>query len=58
MTGLKHVKNPIKLAKALYLDEEACPHPALAGLDAERIAKEKGLDMVDQKYYWSKWGGN
>lgn len=51
VTLIKHVKNPIRLARELYLDEQACPHPFVSGEDAERIAKEKQLEMVDVHYF-------
>lgn len=48
---LAHVKNPVELAKALYLDPKACPHPFVSGSDAERIAADKGLEIVDNAYF-------
>ena len=51
VTLIKHVKNPILLARELYLDPEACPHAFVSDADAERIAKEKGLEMVDNHYF-------
>lgn len=54
VTLLKHVKNPIKLARELYLDDKTCPHVFLSGPDAERIADEAGLDMVDEHYFDTK----
>lgn len=54
VTLLKRVKNPVLLAKALYLDPEACPHAFVSGPDAERIAEEKDLEMVDNHYFDTK----
>ncbi|CAD6580637.1 MAG: hypothetical protein CYPHOPRED_001319 [Cyphobasidiales sp. Tagirdzhanova-0007] len=53
VTLLKHVKNPILLAKELYLDQDKCPHPFVSGADAERIAEEKGMELVDEKYFYT-----
>lgn len=51
VTLLKTVKHPILLAKELYLDPVKCPHAFVSGQDAERIAKESGLDIVDEHYF-------
>lgn len=48
VTQLSHVKNPIQLAKNVL---NHSPHVMLAGLDAERFAKSKGLELVSQSYY-------
>ena len=55
VTLLKTVKHPIVLAKELYLDPVACPHAFVSGEDAERIAKERGLDLVDEHYFDTKY---
>ena len=55
VTLLKHVKNPILLAKELYLDQDKCPHPFVSGADAERIAEEKGMELVDEKYFYTEY---
>ena len=71
---LKHVKNPIKLAREMLVRGEtdgsggsnggesdpsggsggAQGHCCLGGETAERLAKEWGLDIVDENYFWTK----
>jgi len=51
VTLLKHVRHPVLLAKELYLDPVACPHALVSGSDAERIAKDKGLELKDPKWF-------
>jgi len=48
VTDLKHIKNPISLAR-LVMDET--PHVLLAGEGAEAFAREKGLDLMPQDYF-------
>ncbi|CAG8831801.1 37218_t:CDS:2, partial [Gigaspora margarita] len=52
-TLLHTVKNPITLAKTLLQDPEN-PHVFLGGIEAEKYAKSKGLEMVDPAYFWTK----
>ncbi|KAF1993909.1 N-terminal nucleophile aminohydrolase [Amniculicola lignicola CBS 123094] len=60
---LKHVKNPIKLARELLIKGEerngggAQDHCQYSGEYVEGLAKEWGLDIVDEGYFWtkSKW---
>ncbi|CAG8816044.1 22518_t:CDS:2, partial [Gigaspora rosea] len=52
-TLLRTVKNPITLAKTLLQDPEN-PHVFLGGIEAEKYAKSKGLEMVDPGYFWTK----
>lgn len=51
---LHHVKNPITLARAVM---ERSPHVMLAGEGAEKFAKEQGIELVDEKYFFtqSRW---
>ncbi|HEV7701444.1 MAG TPA: isoaspartyl peptidase/L-asparaginase [Pyrinomonadaceae bacterium] len=51
VAGLHHVKNPITLARAVM---EKSPHVMMAGEGAEQFAKEKGIDLVDEKYFWTQ----
>ena len=51
VTAVKHVKNPIKLARAIL---EESPHVLLAGLSAEEFAREQGLELVDGEYYFTE----
>jgi L-asparaginase / beta-aspartyl-peptidase len=54
VTLIKHVRNPIVLAKKLYESPEKNPHVLLSGDDAERIAKELGLELVDEHWFDTK----
>lgn len=51
VAGLKHVKNPITLARRVM---ENSPHVMMAGAGAEKFAKAQGVQMVSQKYFWTK----
>jgi L-asparaginase / beta-aspartyl-peptidase len=52
VAGLKHIKNPIKLARLVM---EKSPHVMMAGDGAEAFAKEQGgIDFVDQKYFYTE----
>jgi beta-aspartyl-peptidase (threonine type) len=51
VAGLKHIKNPIKLARLVM---EKSQHVMMAGEGAEAFAKEQGgIDFVDQKYFYT-----
>lgn len=50
-TLVKHLKNPISLAR---LVKEKTSHVLLAAPRAEELAKEHGLDMVDNCYFYTK----
>lgn len=49
--GIKHVKNPISLAKAIM---EKSPHVMLIGEGAEKFAEESGLEMVANEYFFTE----
>lgn len=71
---LKHVKNPIKLAREMLVrgqtdatgghnaGESGDPggsggaqgHVCLGGETAENLAREWGLEVVDEKYFWTR----
>lgn len=57
---LKHVKNPIKLARELLVRGDkkdvggAQEHQQYSGEYVEQLAKEWGLDIVDEEYFWTK----
>jgi L-asparaginase / beta-aspartyl-peptidase len=52
VAGLKHIKNPIKLARLVM---EKSPHVMMAGDGAEAFAREQGgVDFVDQKYFYTE----
>ena len=49
--GIKRVKNPILLARALM---EQSPHVMLAADGAEDFARELGLEIVEQEYFYTE----
>src|SRR5688500_3337177 len=51
VAGLHHVKNPITLARAVM---EKSPHVMMVGDGAEKFAKEQGVELVDEKYFWTQ----
>ena len=72
---LKHVKNPIRLAREMLIRGQsdgtgghnggdsgdpaggsggAQGHVCLGGETAESLAKDWGLEMVDQRYFWTR----
>jgi beta-aspartyl-peptidase (threonine type) len=50
-SGLRRVKNPIDLARAIM---EKSPHVFFASEGAELFAEEIGLEMVDPKYFYTE----
>lgn len=54
VAGVKHIKNPITLARLVM---EKSPHVMLAGGGAEIFARENGIDLVEQEYFYtdSRW---
>jgi L-asparaginase / beta-aspartyl-peptidase len=48
VAGVKHVKNPIELARAVM---EKSPHVMLVGAGAEEFALEQGLTIVPNSYF-------
>lgn len=51
VAGLHHVKNPITLARAVM---DKSPHVLMFGDGAEVFAKEQGVELVDEKYFWTQ----
>jgi L-asparaginase / beta-aspartyl-peptidase len=51
VAALKHVKNPISLARLVM---EKSGHVMLDGDGAEAFAKENGIELVDQKYFFTQ----
>ncbi|MGE3466050.1 MAG: isoaspartyl peptidase/L-asparaginase family protein [Pyrinomonadaceae bacterium] len=49
--GLRHIKNPITLARAIM---EKSPHVMMVGDGAEKFAREHRLEIVDAKYFWTQ----
>ncbi len=52
-TLVRNTKNPILLARTLYLSPEEAPHVLLAGAEAEQIGFDKGCTRVPSEYYWT-----
>ncbi len=50
VAGAKHIKNPIKAAKVV---KDTTWHTLIAGDGADKLAKDNGLEMVDQKYFYT-----
>lgn len=51
VAGLRHIKNPITLARAVM---EKSPHVMMTGEGAEKFAREQKLEIVDEKYFWTQ----
>jgi L-asparaginase / beta-aspartyl-peptidase len=51
VAGLKHIKNPISLARLVM---EKSPHVMMTGEGAEAFAKQNGVEMVDEKYFFTE----
>ena len=51
VAGLRHVKNPITLARAVM---EKSEHVMMIGEGAEKFAKEQRIELVDEKYFWTQ----
>lgn len=49
--GLKRIKNPILLARLVM---EQSPHVLMTGEGAEVFAVQKGLELVDPKYFYTE----
>lgn len=56
VAGLKHIKNPISLAR-LVMDKSK--HVMMVGEGAEIFAKEQGVELVPQNYFYTeeRWQG-
>ncbi len=48
---LKHIKNPVSLARLVM---EKSGHVMMDGEGAETFAKENGIELVDQKYFYTE----
>lgn len=51
VAGLRHVKNPIDLARAVM---EESPHVMMIGEGAEAFAKEQGVELVPASYFYTE----
>ncbi|HUQ32878.1 MAG TPA: isoaspartyl peptidase/L-asparaginase [Pyrinomonadaceae bacterium] len=56
VASLKHIKNPISLARLVM---EKSKHVMMVGEGAETFAKEQGIELVPQSYFYteSRWKG-
>jgi len=57
IAGVKHIKNPISLARLVM---EKSPHVLMVAEGAEKFAVEQGVKLIDQKYFftqerWDSW---
>jgi beta-aspartyl-peptidase (threonine type) len=50
VASVQHIRNPIALARMVM---EKSPHVLLVGTGAESFAKEKGMPLVDAKYFYT-----
>jgi L-asparaginase / beta-aspartyl-peptidase len=51
VASVKHIKNPVSLARLIM---EKSPHVMLDCAGAEAFAKENGIELVDQKYFFTQ----
>ncbi len=51
VSGIKHVKNPIRLARLVL---EKSPHVMMVGAGAEAFAAKHGLERVSQYYFYTE----
>ena len=51
VASVKHVKNPVLLARYVM---EKTPHVMVVGDGADALAKEAGMEIVDQKYFFTQ----
>jgi beta-aspartyl-peptidase (threonine type) len=51
VANVKHIKNPISLARLVM---EKSPHVMMDGDGAEAFAKQNGIELVDQKYFFTE----
>ncbi len=57
VAGVKHIRNPVSLARLVM---EKSPHVMMVAEGAEKFAVEQGIELVDQKYFftqerWDAW---
>lgn len=51
VAGLRRVKNPIRLARAVM---ERSEHVFMVGEGAEQFARERGIELVDPSYFYTE----
>lgn len=54
VTLVRNTKNPILLARALYLNPDDAPHVLLSGTEAEKIGWANGCKRVDERYFHTR----
>lgn len=56
VAGLRRVKNPVNLARAVM---ERSPHVMMIGEGAEAFAREQGIELVPESYFYTeaRWQG-
>lgn len=54
LTLLRHVRNPSKAARALYLSPSTVPHATLSDSTAEALAESLGEELVDSSYFFTE----
>lgn len=55
ITLMRRVKNPIQLARALYLSPWATPHTMMSGETAEELGTTcGGPELMDPSYFWTE----
>lgn len=52
VSGVSHIKNPVKLAKAIIQHSE---HVMMCGAGAEEFAKQHGLETADDAYFFNQF---
>lgn len=52
VSGISHIKNPVKLAKAIMQHSE---HVMMCGAGAEEFAKQHGLETADDDYFFNQF---
>src|ERR1700744_6408958 len=57
VTLLTRTRNPIELARHLYLAPGVAPHVTLSGPASESIGESLGMELVDPSYFFteSRW---
>ena len=50
---LTRVRNPIKLAQALYLAHDSTPHTLLSGSAAEHLGEKLGEELTESAYFFT-----
>jgi L-asparaginase / beta-aspartyl-peptidase len=51
VAGLKHIRNPISLARMVM---ERSPHVMMVGEGAEAFARQQGVEMMPEKYFYTE----